>query len=99
MLKRIAIACVYPLIVATAALSATKPITDESLRMDALRVAFPNSTISLAVGRSIDDSWRPTGHSKEFLFPEAAILDGSLWLQERSAGWKTTHFIEIHNPI
>jgi hypothetical protein len=56
MLKRIALmVLVYSLVGASAALSATKPIADESLRMDALRAVFPGSTISLAAG-SIDNS-------------------------------------------
>ena len=75
MLKRIATVGTYLLVAATAPLSATKPITDESLRMDVLRAVFPKTTISLAVGRSIDDSWSPTGHSKEFLFPDALATE------------------------
>ncbi len=66
---------IYSLVGASAALSATKPIADESLRMDALRAVFPKSAISLVVGRSIDDSWNPTVHSKEFLFPDALATE------------------------
>lgn len=53
--------------------SATKPITDESLRVDALRGVFPEASISLEPGRSIDDSWSggPPGRSKELSFPDA----------------------------
>lgn len=68
-------AFVYSLVGASAALSATKPITDESLRMDALRAVFPKTTISLVAGRPIDDSWSPAGHSKEFLFPDALAIE------------------------
>lgn len=75
MLKRIATVFAYLLVAATAPLSATEPITDESLRMDVLQAVFPKTTISLAVGRSIDDSWGPTGHSKEFLFPDALATE------------------------
>ncbi len=55
--------------------SATRPIKDESLRMDVLRAVFPGATISLEAGRSIDDSWSPAGHSKEFLFPDALATE------------------------
>jgi len=68
-------AFVYSLVGASAALSATKPITDESLRMDALHAVFPKTTISLVVGRSIDDSWSPAGHSKQSLFPDALATE------------------------
>lgn len=68
-------AFLYSLVGASAALSATKPITDESLRMDALRAVFPKTTISLVAGRPIDDSWSPAGHSKEFLFPDALAIE------------------------
>lgn len=71
MLKRIAIVFACLLVAATASFSATQPITDESLRMDALRAVFPNTTISLEAGRSINDSWSPAGHSKGFTFPDA----------------------------
>jgi hypothetical protein len=74
MLKRIATVCAL-LVAATAPLSATKLITDESLRMDVLQAVFPKTTISLAVGRSINDSWGPTEHSKEFLFPDALATE------------------------
>lgn len=76
MLKRMALmAFVYSLVGASAALSATKPITDESVRMDALRAVFPKTTISLVAGRPIDDSWSPAGHSKEFMFPDALATE------------------------
>ncbi|MGA9882256.1 MAG: hypothetical protein WBQ34_00915 [Candidatus Acidiferrales bacterium] len=68
-------AFVYSLVGASAALSATNPIADESLRMDALRAVFPKTTISLVVGSSTDDSWRPAGHSKQFLFADALATE------------------------
>jgi len=75
MLQRIVLtAFVYSLVGASAALSATRPIADESLRMDALRAVFPGSTISLATG-SIDNSWSPPEHSREFLFPDALATE------------------------
>jgi len=74
--KRIALAVfLYSLVGASATLSATKPITDESLRMNALRAVFPKATISLVVGRSIDNSWSPARHSSEFLFPDALATE------------------------
>lgn len=74
MLKKVALmALVYSLVGASAALSGAKSIADESLRMDALRTVFPKATIFLLAGGSIDDSWSPPGHSKEFLFPGALV--------------------------
>ncbi|HVB54901.1 MAG TPA: hypothetical protein VNE63_00515 [Candidatus Acidoferrales bacterium] len=75
MLKKIAlVACVYSLAMVST-LSATEATVDESLRLDVLQAAFPKTTISLAVGRSIDDSWNPKSDSKEFLFPDALATE------------------------
>jgi len=76
MVKKTAlVACIYLLTTAASALSATRPIIDESLRHDILQATFPKATISLAAGRSIDRSWNPEGHLKEFLFPDALAME------------------------
>jgi len=75
MLKVIATVCTCLIVAAGAPLSATEPIADESLRMQVLQAVFSKTTISLAVGRSINGSWSLPEHPKEFLFPDALATE------------------------
>lgn len=49
----------------------TAPISDENLRMSALRAIFPGMQISLAAGERIDDSWPKKPKADELFFPDA----------------------------
>jgi hypothetical protein len=78
--KALLVIGIYLFTSVAAALGATGPIVDESLRHNILQAVFPKATISLAVGRSINRSWNPHGDVKEFLFPDAFAKEQVYWV-------------------
>ncbi len=59
-------------LVATEALAATEPVTDEALRTQVLAAAFPGMEVSLVPGKTINATWRPKNLKKNALtFPDA----------------------------
>jgi hypothetical protein len=58
-------------LIASFAMADTVPLTDESLRMTALRAIFPGMQISLLEGKRIDDSWPEKPRPAELDSPDA----------------------------
>lgn len=71
MLRRILLIVCACFVTAAAGLGPSKTVIDESQRMAVLEAVFPKAAISLAVGRSINDSWSVPEHSEQFSFPDA----------------------------
>jgi len=65
-------ACVAVMLSSTAAHSQTaQPISDEALRVAALRAIFPGKQISINVGNKIEDSWPKQQEPRRPFFPDA----------------------------
>jgi len=58
-------------LIASIAMAETVPLTDETVRLTALRAIFPGMQISLLEGKRIDDSWPEQPRAAELDAPDA----------------------------
>lgn len=94
MLRRFSVNCVAAALLCATAIGngAGQPVSDEALRLDALRAIFPGMSISLDRGKRIDDSWPEKPRAGELYFPDAladesvyAVTGGAMNEAEREA--------------
>src|SRR3974377_935917 len=70
--NRILSSCVAALVFGLAPLAESpQPITDERLRVDALRAIFPKMGAPVRTPKQIDDSWPKQGEPRRIEFPDA----------------------------